>query len=740
MTSSFWSFGVSALSVIGGGCFLCGAIWLFIVNMRRNRGAKGWLAVELLKILIVGLLVFTLFRPERVQRSSKVRQPLVAVLCDASGSMKTQDVVVDGADVQSRDAWLRRQTDRKFWSPLIEKYKIVIETFAAAPELLVDETNSPMRVDVDPGTDINQALDSLMQEYPDLRAVLLLSDGDWNVGKPPVSAATKLCIRDIPVFTVAVGSDRFLPDLELQSVSAPVYGLMDEHVSLPFTIQSRLDRDVKTTVTLYGPSGVETTASILIPAMAQFQDTILFMPRLPGDFDFRLSLPVERDEVFDDNNSKSFRMALRREVLKVLVIDSTPRWEYRFLHNALSRDPGVTVHCLLMHPGMAVGAGNDYISAFPRTREAISKYDVVFVGDVGTGVGGLTTENIEMLQGLVEQQGSGLVFLPGIAGRQASLADTALGALMPVVMDDAHAAGFGFSLESHLDLTARGRDHLLTMLASNPSANYAVWKRLPGFYWYAPVVRARPGSEVLAVHATARNQHGRLPLLVTGNRGNGKVLFMGTDSAWRWRRGVEDVYHYRFWGQVVRWMAHQRHMAHEEGIRFFFSPESPRRGYKVFLHATVFDRSGFPFQGGKVQALLTSAGGAVEKLELTPEPGGWGVFTGSFVPREDGTYDITIVCDAAGRKARTQLTIASPKRERIGQPSRDDVLREIAVVTHGRYGTVNDLDSIIEKLKLLPEPKPMEERFRLWCHPLWAGFIVVLLGVYWMSRKLIGLV
>ena len=27
---------------------------------------------------------------------------------------------------------------------------------------------------------------------------------------------------------------------------------------------------------------------------------------------------------------------------------------------------------------------------------------------------------------------------------------------------------------------------------------------------------------------------------------------MGSDSAWRWRRGVEDKFHYRFWSQVVR--------------------------------------------------------------------------------------------------------------------------------------------------------------------------------------------
>ena len=44
-------------------------------------------------------------------------------------------------------------------------------------------------------------------------------------------------------------------------------------------------------------------------------------------------------------------------------------------------------------------------------------------------------------------------------------------------------------------------------------------------------------------------------MIVTRSAGNGKVLYMGTDSAWRWRKGVEDTYHYRFWGQVVRWMS-----------------------------------------------------------------------------------------------------------------------------------------------------------------------------------------
>ena len=59
--------------------------------------------------------------------------------------------------------------------------------------------------------------------------------------------------------------------------------------------------------------------------------------------------------------------------------------------------------------------------------------------------------------------------------------------------------------------------------------------------------------------------------------------FLGTDSAWRWRKGVEDRYHYRFWSQVIRWMGHGRNQASENGIRLLMDPEKPEVGdHKIF--------------------------------------------------------------------------------------------------------------------------------------------------------------
>src|SRR5438067_10350536 len=146
---------------------------------------------------------------------------------------------------------------------------------------------------------------------------------------------------------------------------------------------------------------------------------------------------------------------------------------------------------------------------------------------------------------------------------------------------------------------------------------------LPGFYWCAAVEKNRPGSEVLAVHSSLRNSFGRLPLLVTRSAGTGKVLFMGTDSAWRWRRGVEDKFHYRFWSQVVRWMAHQRHLSEKEGLRLSYSPETPHVGDTVFLQGTVLDANGLPVENDVVNGQIISPANRSERLDFSAVEGGW---------------------------------------------------------------------------------------------------------------------
>jgi hypothetical protein len=721
-----WVLGVAVV-------FLLASFWYFFRSLRREGRGGGMTFLHLLRLGIALAIALTLLRPERVELTRHTEQPRVMVLWDGSGSMETKDVLTGEKQTTSRTDWVKQQVDAKFWAPLEKQYQVTVEPFAQPPK----DPKADLETEV--GTDLDAPLERVLKQHGDLRAILLLSDGDWNLGKSPITAATALAQREVPVFAVGVGSETYLPDIELQSVLAPTYGLINERVSVMFTVQSHLPREVKTTVSVSGPGGATGTKQIILPPMGQVQDMLVFTPQKEGEADYTVRVPVEPEEVLTTNNERVFHLAVRKEILKVLVVDSQPRWEFRYLRNALMRDPGVSVNVVLYHPEIGMGEGAGYLHEFPSKREDLQGYDVVFLGDVGVGGGMLTPENAVMLRGLVEQQASGLVFLPGPLGREKSLADSALADLVPVDTDYSKGSGFASGAEARMELTFRGRDHWLTMLATDPAANQAVWRGLPGFYWYAPVVKARPGAEVLAVHEAARNQYGRLPLLVTRNAGNGKVLFMGTDSAWRWRKGVEDTYHYRFWGQVVRWMAHQRHLSQDEGVRFFYAPETPKRGDKVQLNATVLDKLGIPISEGKVVVTLKAPSGASETIELAAENPEWGVHTGQFVPREGGRYAVEVKCDSAGRRLKTQLEVTVPTLEKVGLPAKLDVLREISALTAGKFGGPAELHEMISGLSLLPERKPEERRFRLWCDPRWCAALLVLFTAYWMGRKVGGL-
>jgi len=395
---------------------------------------------------------------------------------------------------------------------------------------------------------------------------------------------------------------------------------------------------------------------------------------------------------------------------------------------------------VLFHPQIGMGEGNGYLSDFPSKKEDLQGYDVVFLGDVGIGDGMLKKEQAELLRGLVEQQASGLVFLPGPLGRQKSLLDSAAQTICcrwkwisPRAPASPVPPRRGWSW------TFRGRDHWLTMLATDPNANQAVWRGLPGFYWYAPVVKAKAGAEVLAVHEAARHpQYGRYPLLVTRAGGQWKVLFMGTDSAWRWRKGVEDTYHYRFWSQVVRWMSHQRHLAQDEGIRFFLHTRATAARRQGTAQRDGARQLGAPIGAAKVLVTLKAPSGTSETVELNSDDTEWGVHSGNFVPREGGKWKWKCRARAAGRKMKSTLEVTVPVLEKEGLPAKLDVLREISSLTSGKLIAPAEMSQLISSLSVLPERKPEELRWRLWCDPWWCAGLLVAFATYWVCRKIGG--
>ncbi len=714
-------------------------LWLCILSYRRAPDKKRAVFLESLRFFIAAIVAFLIQQPEWRTVIIPDTKPRIAILWDDSKSMQTTDaelpeIFSPKKEITSRADFTKKIIESQLWNSLSANgaNEIVTRAFSTHPE--------DPALQAAAGTDLSTPLDETLAKEANLRAAILISDGDWNLGQAPVSAAQRFLLRKIPIFTIPTGAPIRLPDLDLISVNAPTYGIVGENLQIPFSIRSSLNREVRTTIRLRDLNGRERTKAVTIPPNKTLHDSMLWRLEKEGTSSLELSFPVASDELVPQNNLRAFTVAGKPEKIRVLVVESLPRWEYRYLRNALSRDPGVELSCLLFHPQLGMGDGPDYIAKFPEKIEDLAKYDVIFLGDIGVTDNQLTKDQCELIRGLVENQAAGLVFLPGPKGNQFSLLDTALADLIPVHLDASKKVGITDSNPSPLDLTTEGESSLLTMLGDTEEDNPIVWRSLPGFYWHAPIERAKAGTNVLAVHANRfSGNFGRVPLIVTKTSGSGKILHMGIDSAWRWRRGVEDKYHYRFWGQVARWMSYQRNMAAGQRLRVYYTPERPSPGDTVTLSANAFDKNGAPLNDGKVLINLTSPQGSSRMIELTKDNNNWGSFSGRFIIDAPGAWKLSAnIADDDSKPVVTTILAQTVDLEKTGQPALPEVLQELSRISKGRMIQPAALESLIKEINALPEPRPLENRIPLWHHWITLTFIITLLALFWIFRKLSG--
>ncbi len=733
-------FQASTLTLVFILLVLAATITLGIMAVRRSARPKRTGSLEALRLLCVAFVCAMLMGPEWRTVQESDLQPEIAIIWDESLSMSTEDArkpdSIEGSEtILTRRELVNRLLKTEFWKTFEnnDRNRVTRSSFGATPEDadLIQKSMS--------GTNINEALTKTLESGQNLRAAIFIGDGDWNLGTSPIAAAQQFRLKGVPLYTLATGSDKRVPDLDLVAVNAPTYGIEGENVQIPFTIESSLGRDVRTQIRIRSDSGKERYKDITLRANSTHYDSMLWRIEKKGASKLKISIPLANGELIESNNSQEFVMSGKPESIRVLVIETLPRWEYRFIRNALSRDPGVTVDCLLLHPDLGKGDGPDYIQEFPEKLEDLQKYDVVFVGDVGIGENELSVEQANLIKGLVESQASGVVFIPGPQGKQFTLDQSDLGDLIPVELDPEKQEGLAESVETPMRLTPEGEKSLLTMLGDNESQNETIWRSLPGFYWQAPVTKAKPGSTILAVNEARRNSSGRLPILVTSRAGSGKVLYMAIDSAWRWRRGVEDLYHYRFWGQVARWMSYQRNMAAGERVRLFYTPERPKPGDFVSLAANAFDANGAPLSEGVLQVELTAPNGELSQIELPKKDDAWGRFTGQFKVSQPGEWKLkAFIPSEPSAFVEAKIISQSDAIEKTGRPARLEVLEEMAKVSRGRLVTPAKLDELVKEINALPEPQPLVNSVKLWANWIAPAILITLLALFWIGRKLNG--
>ncbi len=385
---------------------------------------------------------------------------------------------------------------------------------------------------------------------------MLFSDGQ-NTGGRSLTEAGRACgDGNTPISTVPVGPMRQLQDVAVVGLDAASPVSVGDMVRVAATIESQgFDKRV-VQVDLKDGDKVLDSKNVTLSNTEQQHVDLTFKADKAGARYLTVSVPPQPEETEDlrGNNSDTAFVRVSDEKIKVLYLEGLPRWDFRFLKNAMRRDNGLSGRTekevdIVLEAEWRRFSEKDKAAALPHTLDQLAEYNTIILGDVSPKM--LNAEFVDLLVKAVREGGVGLIVEAGPLYMPHRF-DDRLDALLPVRLKRGVAGVTPKGVPSfHIELAPEGELHDAMRLYDDLTSNQNGWAQMPPYYWCAAAEKASPGARVLAWNPAQSATGGKTPLIAQAYAGQGQVLFIGTDSTWLWRQNVGDRFFYKFWGQGV---------------------------------------------------------------------------------------------------------------------------------------------------------------------------------------------
>ena len=288
------------------------------------------------------------------------------------------------------------------------------------------------------------------------------------------------------------------------------------------------------------------------------------------------------------------------------------------------------------------------------------------------------------------------------------------------------------------ELTAAGRDSLITRIEDDPSRNVDRWKKLPYLANYQDPGSPKPGAVVLAEMTVAKNH---MPLLVTENYGRGRTAVFATSGSWRWQmqQPVEDMSHEMFWQQMLRWLVSGTYGQ----VITSLSDSVYADQQTIPLRAEVRDKNYLPSSEAQVEAHIIKPDGSAETVPLRPDPATPGLYTANWAAVPTGSYVVETVArrgdQEVGRDAvtfRREDGIA----ENFGNRQNRELLEKLSQQTGGRYWKPSELRHLPGDISYSEAGISIRETRDLWDAPIFFLAALLIRAAEWLLRRKWGVV
>ncbi len=598
-----------------------GVVLLALLFWRSRRGA-------IFRLLSYAVLLLAIANPQLKQEDREPLNDVLAVVVDDSQSQAI-------AGRTARTAELRKELEERLKSfPNLDVRWVNSNSTSAD-----SERDGTMLF-----TDLAQALADVPPDR--LAGVIMITDGEVHDG--PASAAG--LGFEAPVHALLTGKPGEF-DRRLQVLSAPRFGIVGSsqniEVKVTDTTASGAGGPVKLTVTHQGQP----------PVMQSVQ--LGEKVEIPVDIDHAGPNIVEieaepaKGELTTINNRAVLTVEGVRENLRVLLVSGEPHAGERTWRNMLKSDASVDlVHfTILRPPEKQDGTPINQLSliAFPTRelfQEKLDQFDLI-IFDRYQRRGVLPLLYLENVARYVEKGGAVLVSAGDDYASPLSLYRSPLGQILPAV-----PSGRVIEEPYKPRLTELGEKHPVTSDLPGAAGTEPSWG-----HWFRVVDVSPRDGEVLMKGAQDR------PLLIIGERGQGRVGMLLSDHAWLWARGYEGGGPYT---DLLRRLAHW----------LMKEPDLEEEMLKATSRGQTLSIERRSIKDDVEPVTVTAPSGKQETVTL--DKGERGLWRKAMTVNEQGVYRI-----ASGKLASVVTVGNANARELAAVTATDTVLKPILDQTGG---------------------------------------------------------
>jgi uncharacterized membrane protein len=725
---------------------------LAVLSYRRATASasvtqKTHLGLLAIRLALIALLAFCLFRPVLVVKAAMAQQNFLAVLLDDSRSMQISDFT---ASARPRGEFAKQEFgDRNAGLLKALSDKFVVRTFrfsSAAARL--GSTGELTFAGVQ--TRIGAALDGARQELAGLplAGMVLVSDGADTTDAALTDAVLALKAAALPVFTVGVGKDRLTRDIQVDRVSTPRQALKGTSLLIDVVIRQTgyggesISVDVEDGGRIVGTQEVKLTSdgeptSVRVRVMAADAG-----PRV-----FKFKVTPRNGEVISQNNVREALVNVVDRPERILYYEGMPRAEFKFLRKAVEEDKNLQVVAMVRtaeskYFRFGVDDPEQLIAGFPKTREELFAYRGLVLGSVEASA--FSADQLRMISDFVEKRGGGLLVLGGPKSfAEGGYAGTPVADVLPVVLDRVvRAADVSNTAAVSLQVrpTRAGEGHAVTQIAPNEAGSLSRWPDMPRLTTVNPVRSVKPGATVLLGGMDDRRRD--LVVLASQRYGRGKAIAHMVQDSWVWQMhskiSVDDQTHENYWRQMLRWLVD----GVPDTVDVHTVADRVEPGESVTIVADVVDRSFVELNDAKVVAHVTRPGGTVEDVPMHWTGERSGEYRATFTAAEQGVYsaDVEALRGATpiGRSA-TQVRAVPSDAEYFDATMQAARLKRIADETGGKFYEAESVAALAEDVQYTGRGVTTVEERELWHMPIVLIAMLGLMFAEWSLRRRVGL-